>query len=563
MKVHSMSWYRKLLQSDRLEIAGELAQHIFRQMNPQPISLAEVLRQYPSLGHSPYLVTVDKILEVVATEGRELLEIASQFQGSSAVEKVKKLIEFTTFQEKIAPLSQKLEKEVPKIHEFLRSSPEDLQNTSSEVKQKISEIHRKVELLEKSWRDNWEKLERDGEFTFLQALDLLEELLNQYIQLPYQFQNAPQLITQITSLLSDFQDGKKTIPLQANQFWEAARSKIFDTLPPKGKVEVAPLAKPKRQEDLSPGEVHTSPREEEGEKGKKKKKKGESSKIRLDWDPSSGDTVKTADQSQEISTRDLNLPSPRENSIHSLAPDLRLPDVFQAKGEKSYTCGEISHSVHRFVHLPTGMDFVLIPGGKYTVQGQDLPPKKVTLETFLISRYPVTQKVWVAMTGFNPSNFRGPDHPVDCISWKDAVEFCQKVKLRLPSEVEWEVACRAGSKTPHFWGKGKGDAYCWYEGNSEGQTHPIAHKKPNAFGLYDTLGNVSEWCRDAYQDQYPTGSFNPLVDSDEHLAQGARRVFRGGSFEDSLEKCRADWRSSYAPEYRWWNYGLRLACSLA
>ncbi len=198
-----------------------------------------------------------------------------------------------------------------------------------------------------------------------------------------------------------------------------------------------------------------------------------------------------------------------------------------------------------------GMEFVLIPAGEFMMgspEGEgdydERPQHKVIItRPFYMQTTPVTQAQWKKVIGRkflrrtkNPSYFKGDDLPVERVSWKDAQRFLEKLnqkeqkgRYRLPTEAEWEYACRAGSATKYSFGNDEGrlGEYAWYDKNSGGKTHPVGQKKPNAWGLYDMHGNVWEWCSDWYDKDYyrNSPSRNP-----KGPTNGRYRVLRGGSW---------------------------------
>jgi len=170
--------------------------------------------------------------------------------------------------------------------------------------------------------------------------------------------------------------------------------------------------------------------------------------------------------------------------------------------------------------------------------------------------------------GSNPSHFKGTDRPVENVSWAEAVEFCWKLtkmhqeagampqgwSWRLPTEAEWEYAARAGTTGPRH---GELDAIAWHTGNSGGKTHPVSQKAANAWGLYDMIGNVAEWCSDWYGD-YPTGS---VTDPTGAATSGSFRVFRGGSWYGDAGLARSAYRLGRVPGFRSNLLGFRPALS--
>jgi formylglycine-generating enzyme required for sulfatase activity len=221
-----------------------------------------------------------------------------------------------------------------------------------------------------------------------------------------------------------------------------------------------------------------------------------------------------------------------------------------------------------------GMKFVYIPSGNFIMgspkseEGRynDEIKHKVTLtKGFYMQTTEVTQGQWQEVMGYNPSGFKncGDNCPVENVSWDDAQEFIKKLnrkekgaQYRLPTEAEWEYACRAGTETRYYTGDSEADLdrAGWYDDNSGGKTHPVGRKKPNGFGLYDMHGNVWEWCSDWYGD-YPSGS----VTDPQGPLSGDYRVLRGGSWFNGGRSVRSAHRFRLEPAARYDLYGLRLA----
>jgi len=212
------------------------------------------------------------------------------------------------------------------------------------------------------------------------------------------------------------------------------------------------------------------------------------------------------------------------------------------------------------------MGLVLIPAGKfvmgspedeqdrYKVEG---PQHDVTLgKPFYMGKSEVTQEQYEKLIKVNPSHFKGARNPVEQVSWDDAQAFCKKLgektgrTVRLPSEAEWEYACRAGSKTPLL------GRVAWYGENSDKKTHPVGEKEPNALGLFDMLGNVWEWVEDDGHGSYA----NAPADGSAWIGnpRGALRVLRGGSWYGHPRYCRSAYRFGLSPETRYDVIGFRV-----
>jgi formylglycine-generating enzyme required for sulfatase activity len=186
------------------------------------------------------------------------------------------------------------------------------------------------------------------------------------------------------------------------------------------------------------------------------------------------------------------------------------------------------------------------------------PQHKVCPDDFYIDRYEVTQADYEKTMNKNPSVFGGcPECPVEYVSWNEAKAYCEKIGKRLPTEAEWEYAARGRSESRYYWGNALDTASVWYGANSQNRTHPVGQRRPNAYGLYDMLGNVREWCSDMFSDNIYRMSavYNPKV------AGGRYAVLRGGSWNDNANKVRTAARSSDVPKTRDSTNGFRCASS--
>ena len=208
----------------------------------------------------------------------------------------------------------------------------------------------------------------------------------------------------------------------------------------------------------------------------------------------------------------------------------------------------------------------------------EAPPHLVTLgRAFRLGKFPVTQRQWRGLMGDNPSRFPASgDHPVENVSWLDAARFCERLsercgrRVRLPSEAEWEYACRAGTKTEYFFADGGPFAdetsvppglrrllgeYAWFHENSAGTTRPVGQKRPNPWGLHDLVGNVWEWCADHWHDGYDGA---PADGAPWPGARRPLRVLRGGAWDMNAFRCRSTYRSWDAEDLATDRFGLRV-----
>ncbi len=221
----------------------------------------------------------------------------------------------------------------------------------------------------------------------------------------------------------------------------------------------------------------------------------------------------------------------------------------------------------------TGIEMVRIPGGSF-IMGSDSgdddekPAHSVTVSGFYMDRFEVTQKSFERLMGTNPSKFKDPANPVERISWSAAIKYCNMRSAkenfapcynlqtlecnfaadgyRLPTEAEWEYACRAGSTAAYSYGDNPADlpAAAWLKSNAEQTTHAVGQKQPNRWGLHDMHGNVAEWCNDRYAEKQYAQSNG---DNPHGPATGDERILRGGSWRTGPQRCRSSARAAETP----------------
>ena len=204
--------------------------------------------------------------------------------------------------------------------------------------------------------------------------------------------------------------------------------------------------------------------------------------------------------------------------------------------------------------------------GATAEQGSDansdeIPSHSVTLSSYYIGQTEVTQELWTAVMGSNPSWFEGTNLPVEQVTWNDCQTFITKLnsatgkRFRLPTEAEWEYAARGGNKSRgcKYSGSNRIWDVAWYTKNSKRTIHSVATKSPNELGIYDMSGNVDEWCQDWKGSYSSSAQTNP-----KGAASGTVRVYRGGCWVDDAKNCRSSNRGGSTPSYKFKFIGLRL-----
>ena len=220
------------------------------------------------------------------------------------------------------------------------------------------------------------------------------------------------------------------------------------------------------------------------------------------------------------------------------------------------------------------IDMVRVEAGTFTMgataemkntEDSEKPTHRVTLTNdYYIGKYEVTQALWQAVMGDDPSYFKGDNLPVEAVTWDDCQEFIGKLNritgktFRLPTEAEWEYAARGGNKSRGYQYSGSNNPsnVAWYDDNSGDKTHAVGTKQPNELGIYDMSGNVWEWCQDWYETYSSSSQVNPTGAN-----SGSCRVVRGVSWYNNARNCRLSLRGSNTPDFRSSNLGLRLVLS--
>ncbi len=227
----------------------------------------------------------------------------------------------------------------------------------------------------------------------------------------------------------------------------------------------------------------------------------------------------------------------------------------------------------KVIRTKSGIEMVRIPGGWFSMGSDrgdpdEAPVHEVWIDPFLMDRYELTQEEYAKFVIGNPSRFKAPKHPVEQVRWSEAILYCNARSLdegfqpcydeetgrcdfeadgyRLPTEAEWEYACRAGTDTDYSFGSGSRslEICVWHKENGNEKTHPVGQKRPNPWGLFDMHGNVGEWCNDRYDENYYKNSpqKNPRGPAD-----GGKYVVRGGAWKSSAHSCRSAYRASEVP----------------
>ncbi|MEM9090308.1 MAG: formylglycine-generating enzyme family protein [Cyanobacteria bacterium P01_F01_bin.53] len=219
------------------------------------------------------------------------------------------------------------------------------------------------------------------------------------------------------------------------------------------------------------------------------------------------------------------------------------------------------------------LTLMLIPAEQFMMGDAEAGQHQVNMPQFLMGRYPVTQAQWRAVKTLpmveheldaDPAAFKGDNHPVDTVTWYDAVEFCQRLSMHtgrnyhLPSEAQWEYACRAGTDTDYHFGPQITSEVANY-GQNENTTTAVGRYPANRWGLHDMHGNVWEWCQDQWHQNYEGAPNDGSAWEDRE--DNNTRMLRGGSWDFDPRYCRSACRFSFTPDYRDNDFGFRVVCS--
>ena len=288
-------------------------------------------------------------------------------------------------------------------------------------------------------------------------------------------------------------------------------------------------------------------------------------------------SLSNSDQNDEKEQETSNNLLHTQNNL-TLESLLTTPDLVTTQNKNNtWILDEIKLEM---VYCPAG---IFMMGSSTNEQGRyndEIQHEVIITKPFMIGKYPVTQKQYETIMGNNPSKFKRYNNPIDSINWNEAISYCDKINFLykaklpkgylfyLPTEAQWEYACRAGTsnklknnKIKIINNRALIDKNCytfnevaWYDKNSNNNTHPVGHKKPNDWGIYDMLGNVWEWCMDWYGDYPNYAESDPI-----RTCQNTGRIIRGGSWKNNQYCCRPSHRGSYSPTDCRDNIGFRIA----
>ena len=261
-------------------------------------------------------------------------------------------------------------------------------------------------------------------------------------------------------------------------------------------------------------------------------------------------------------------------SFEVVTTDARGNITNRRKESAKYFTEDLGNGVTlEMVEIPGGTFIMGSPKSEKDRSSSEGPQRQVTVPSFYMGKYELTQAQYQAIMGTNPSKFKGDNRPVEGVSWNNAVEFCKKLSqktgknYRLPSEAEWEYACRAGTTTPFCFGESITPDLVNYNGNYtyasapkgkyRQQTTDVGTFPPNSFGLYDMHGNVWEWCQDDYKDDY----INAPTDGSALTSSSGYKLLRGGSWNLNPEDCRSAYRDYYNLDNYHYDIGFRVVCS--
>ncbi|MFB2924070.1 bifunctional serine/threonine-protein kinase/formylglycine-generating enzyme family protein [Aerosakkonema funiforme] len=285
----------------------------------------------------------------------------------------------------------------------------------------------------------------------------------------------------------------------------------------------------------------------------------------------------------------LNSPpvSPPQPKIQVPVPKIAVPQPPQPQSQSQSFTEDLGNGVKLdMIYIPAGTFMMGSPTSEKESRDSERPQHRVTIKALLIGKYPVTQAQWKVVANLrkvnrdlhpDPSYFKGANRPVECVSWYDAVEFCDRLSrftgktYRLPSESEWEYACRAGTTTPFYFGETITPDLANYDGNytygsgAKGkyrqETTSVGSFPPNKFGLYDLHGNVWEWCADHWHSNYQGAPNDETIWLSSNI--NYERLLRGGSWDDLPDDCRSAFRNRYVAGLSNDSFGFRVVCAAA
>ncbi len=553
-----MSWFHYLQDAGQLGAARELARFICQSLAPEGDNIDKVIAIYNEIKDANAKQKIDALLQIISTNGREILEDMQYIQAESDAMKLELLIAMPDQEARFADLRTKIINEIAELDEL--------------------------------WQKTWTTEPTGGENV---------ESLADSTCTPTGDENIEPIANSASEATGE--ENLSSAPIWTSEMANAEdplAAPIWTSEPGEGEAPLpTPTAGTREQGD--PGTLMPTQRRKvlHFKRSDSPLKKGASAAITRAISPVKtnetgvrtpvagaekpvGSVVKEAPSKDAAPYPEIAKPAtPKETKVRPACPEIK---GFRCTGEMAFACGDVINKVVEYQHEQTGMMFTLLPGGAFLMGSPDSekgriacegPQHTVNIKPFLIGQHEVTQAVWFRIMASKPWRLmkwfikehvrEGGLYPAIHVSWHDAKEFCRKLEFSLPSEAQWEYACRAGANTKYYWGNDMDNDYCWHWDNAgdkeDAYAHEVGQRVPNSFNLYDMLGNVWEWCDDTLHENYQNAPNDGSAWID---FKSTLRVIRGGAWNSWSDRSRCATRNHSDPKVKLDTIGFRVVKTL-